>query len=528
MFDVTNFVMRWLFLCNLIRDVAEIQTLPYNPQPPPPIQQVQEAATSPVSCEEEWKDNCLRGILSYPPGSHRVLVMDALRSELVQKLHRSLRDADRTLKYYEQHRRRLSDTNNKALASSSIADLEEDPYLDADLEILRAFEEATLTNTTSSHDRDGNDHRRALLVIRNNGTIDAAEDASNNSQSSIQSYTSLLDEDIGPMPSAEEVRDAQRTIRHVRDYLPQLVSIVLKSPQAFDQNLLDPVEKLRRLIIQRCLADANWGIDLCWLLEAEVGRAWKNLFEHRQQTGKRLIVVLPAEKAAVLAKIGHEKKEAFDFLQDAEQATAYGYTVSMDEELKYHRHLQEMHSGVHQPPAHHTQQTYTDDFGHPPARLPSSLSLRRCSHFGDTMHFIDRLTKISLDLRHVPVVHRHVFLHDNLREMNRRLRRRMATQADVSLDVEDNRGPDDWPHLHDITADMLRYSVHLPLEPSVSILRGSSDRGDPLLLIITDHYCSGSLFPFYFRSLAVGGQDQKLHPAVKASTMEVLSVSSTS
>ena len=37
------------------------------------------------------------------------------------------------------------------------------------------------------------------------------------------------------------------------------------------------------------------------------------------------------------------------------------------------------------------------------------------------------------------------YLQECLKEMNRRLRRRMITRGDVSLDVEDNRGPNDWP-----------------------------------------------------------------------------------
>lgn len=400
--------------------------------------------------------------------------MDALREELVQKLYQSLKDADRTLKYYEQNRRRLS---KDSADSDLIDDGDSDPFLKEDLEMLRALEEAAKSESSiPPQGAQADDHRQAQWVIGNNSTTidDSTEDeeTSNNTQSSSRSYPSLLDEDIGPMPSPEEVRDAQRTIRHVRDYLPQLVSLVLKSPQAFDQNLLDPVQELRHLIIQRCLEDPNWGIDLCWLLEAEVGRTWKNLFEHRQQAGKRLIIVLPAEKAAVLAKIGHERKEAFDFLQDAEQATAYGYTISMDEELKYQRHHQAIQYGAqqqHYPQEQHPQPPQTTDIEHAsPARLPPNLSLRRCRHFGDTMHFIDRLTKISMDLTHVPTIHRHDFLLDSLREMNRRLRRRMVTYADVSLDVEDHRGPYDWPYPHDITADMLRYSVHLPVDPSVS------------------------------------------------------------
>ena len=51
--------------------------------------------------------------------------------------------------------------------------------------------------------------------------------------------------------------------------------------------------------------------------------------------------------------------------------------------------------------------------------------------------------------------------------MNRRLRRRTVTRGDVSLDVEDELGPDDWPKLSDISSSLLRYSVHLPLEPKV-------------------------------------------------------------
>ena len=34
MFDVSTFLMRWLFLSNLVRDVAEVQTLPYQPYQP--------------------------------------------------------------------------------------------------------------------------------------------------------------------------------------------------------------------------------------------------------------------------------------------------------------------------------------------------------------------------------------------------------------------------------------------------------------------------------------------------------------
>lgn len=42
----------------------------------------------------------------------------------------------------------------------------------------------------------------------------------------------------------------------------------------------------------------------------------------------------------------------------------------------------------------------------------------------------------------------------------------MVTRGDVSLDVEDSRGPYDWPQLPEIASDMLQYSVHLPLDPT--------------------------------------------------------------
>merc|ERR1719253_1908098 len=104
MFDVTNFLMRWLFLSNLVRDIAEIQTLPYNPNlpqltpatpnnpydynnagnsdcnSPPPTSSSSSSLPSlstatRVNCEDEWRDQCLRGILSYPPGTQRLLIM---------------------------------------------------------------------------------------------------------------------------------------------------------------------------------------------------------------------------------------------------------------------------------------------------------------------------------------------------------------------------------------------------------------------------------------------------------------------
>uniref|UniRef100_A0A7S4ATB5 PI3K/PI4K catalytic domain-containing protein n=1 Tax=Pseudo-nitzschia australis TaxID=44445 RepID=A0A7S4ATB5_9STRA len=492
MFDVTNFLMRWLFLSNLVRNIAEIQTLPYNPSIPQsshvtPVNYDGQtingnyehmahsdqsslpslSTATNVKCEDVWRDQCLRGILSYPPGSQRLLIMDAMRAELVERLSWSLKEADQTLDNHERSRcRRETEIYRQEEEGSAL---------------YKKLKASSPPKKDSQNDCNGKEEKTVLGPdIDPNVRIKVAEkyDKKSVSLGSTPELTlgdegeetrsdltigDLYDggnereEDKIPEPSADEVNDARNTIRVVRDFLPQLVSVVLKSPPAFDPRLVNPVEKLRSLIVRRCVDDANWGVDMCWLLEAEVGRAWKSLFEHRQQTGRRLIIVLPADKAAVLATIGSGKREAFDLLQDAEQATAFGYTIPFEDNMFYrdphHLHQQQQHY-------------YGQDVPVPPSKkLPSSLSLRRCSHFGDTMHFIDRLTKISLDMRNVPIVHRKDFLHNSLREMNRRLRRRMVTRGDVSIDVEDHRSPDDWPLTSDVTSDMLMYSVHLPLDP---------------------------------------------------------------
>jgi hypothetical protein len=447
----------------------------------------------------------MRGIASYPPGTQRLLILDAMRAELVEQLASSLQQADQTVEEYEKWRRRARELEWRQKQQSMSPDddwgAEEDddnrdPFMDADMEILKAFEQETNSDSDSGDIPPSNQKKelvdscqpkeQAVLVISNNGTIktDIEQNITPSTSYKGKSMQCYLGEDPSqPMISSEQAEDAQRTIRVVRDYLPQLVSVVLKSPLAFDPNLIDPVNKLRLVILRRCVDDANWGVDMCWLLEAEVGRAWKTLFEHRQQTGRRLIVVLPAEKAVVLAKIGSEKREAFDLLQDAEQATAFGYIIPMDKDLFYRgpNSYNLGHSG-----GYHQR--------HESARLPSSLSLRRCSHFGDTMHFIDRLTKVSLDLRRVPRIHRHSYLEASLREMNRRVRRRMVTRGDVSLDVEDHRSPDDWPVITDVTADMLRYSVHLPVDPKVGRLACSLVRFHVLMftdiILLTLNDCS--------------------------------------
>ena len=555
--------MRWLFLSNLIRDIAEIQTLPFQPyQPPPPSPTISTTATTSSQqnnhhhhhyttttaataasayTEEQWRDQCIRGILSYPPGMQRALVMDGLRTELAQQLcHELYRSHDivkkhvaitmmRRRKKKNQSRIRTTTTTTTTTSSSSHPDYEDatavpssgedissiisddddvdddgsdsDPFLDADVEIVRAFEEATGVSAAESGSGSNQKTQKVatLAISKNETTVIDNESSSSSSSSSNNKndHTSTTTPSASSsdnnnnndnIPSPQQVQQAYKTMRDARDYLPQLVSAVLKSPPALDPNLSNPVQRLRQVMLRQCLQDPSWGIELCWLLEAEVGRAWKTLFEHRQQTGRRLIVVLPAEKAAVLAKIGTEKRETFDLLQDAEQATAYGSTSVGEEEEDHQQQQQQevltsmiqqqreaMASSSGHPQHQQTQYHHHHYPHHKPSRLPSSLSLRRCSHFGDTMHFIDRLTKVSMDLRSVPVGQRESYLQENLYEMNRRIRRRMVTKGDVSLDVEDNRSPRDWPQLTDLTMEHLKYSVHLPLVPQTGVWPNGKD-----------------------------------------------------
>lgn len=445
MFDITTFLIRWFFLSSLARDIAEIQTLPTNTyyfQEQPILSQLPRHQQ-----EEMWRDQCIRGILNYPPGTQRLLIMDSLRVELVQRLSHILQDADDTLSRL----RHIVELKSSAPTTMVNERTSDDPYLDSDSDILRHFGEPSINEDGDSVDAAGSHQRKAKLILSQDGTnVETDGDKSDAGNfTGIETLSGISNTTLLPpptVPSQTDIRQAICCSRDIRDYLPQLVSAVLKSPAAFEPHLADPIQRLRRLILRRCQLDPSWGVEICWLLEAEVGRAWKTLFEHRQQTGRRLIVVLPAEKAAVLAKIGTERREAFDLLQDAEQATAYGYISN------------EVDEGI-------TSYHHDDDPSLRLPRLPSSLGLRRCSYFGDSMHFIDRLTKISMDLRQVPAQRREEVLHEQLLELNRRLRRRMVTRADVSLDVEDSRSPYDWPLLADLSLDMLRYSVYFPLVP---------------------------------------------------------------
>ena len=448
MFDVTTFLIRWFFLSNLARDAAELQTLPcqpYSPLPPPPQQHQQQHQHQPQLnplphhhptadnvppvvgvlprhvVEQRWRDDCLRGILSYPPGLQRALVLEALRVELVQRLAKTLRHSSHVLKARRRRRTTTMSTTTSVDASPTLPHEDDDenddidPYRDADVEILQAFG----GGDGRHHHHHHSPQPQATLVLSSDEAAVVLESSSSPSNPDPSSSSSSPPPPIPPPPpSTQDVLQASQHLRDVKEYLPQLVGAVLRAPPPLvddPHHVLssNPIQHLRQALLHQCADDPGFGIDLCWLLEAEVGRTWKTLFEHRQQTGRRLIVVLPAEKAAVLAQIGMEKRGAFDWLQDAEQATAYGFPPTPPMAHNPSPSQQQLLSSSHSflsndnDDDRNMEEGQDDcDDAHPSSRLPSSLSLRRCSHFGDTMHLIDRLSKVSLDLRSVPIAHR--------------------------------------------------------------------------------------------------------------------------
>lgn len=305
----TQFLLRWLYVSNLIEDRVEIFNVAHpiyrHPRAEIAEERQEETEENPILAlerETQWQRDALVGITMYPPGTPRLLALDALRLEITHKLARELSEADETIG-------RSSRARHPARAKG-----ESDP------EVISALREMEVPGVESK--------------------------------------------------GGEKIGGARSLFSEVREYLPQVLAAILRSPVAVSP-ALDPVLALRNLLLLRCFSDPSLGIELCWLLEAEVGRAWKILFEHRQVTGRRLIVVLPAEKALVLGKIGNSKRLAFDLLQDVEQATAFGLC------------------------------------GGTPS-LPAALSSKRCGHFGDSMYFVDSLAKISSNLRDVPCARRQV------------------------------------------------------------------------------------------------------------------------
>jgi len=379
----------------------------------------------------------------YQPGPGRLRALDFMRLSCISSLMKDLEEADSVVRRFNVLRHHA---NLEHLADGINV---VDDSVDADLEAISSWQNVSGAILMGA----GGASEDALMTSGEgkasepllNGTTTSKTNRlankNNNERASSASTTLVLTEE-----ETEKLNQAQALILEAREYLPQLIAALLHSTSALTP-VADPKREFRGMLLRRCLDDPNMGIELCWLLEAEVGRAWKTLFEHKDRTGRRLILVLPNDKARAVAKIGSEKRYAFDLLQDAEMATAFGYVPTANE--YYH------------------QQGVGNRFEPRTTQLPASVSELRCNYFGDCMHFVDRLTQISLDLRMVPVLQRKAHMEDRLRDINRRIRRRMLTNGLTSLDVDDGLGPDDFPQISDIKMDMLRHSVHFPLEPKI-------------------------------------------------------------
>ncbi|KAL7521038.1 hypothetical protein ACHAWX_005732 [Stephanocyclus meneghinianus] len=503
MVQATNFLLRWLFLCRLVDDRAEVQTWPYRPPgyfenrhshahqghshavPPPPPPHPTESERDSTLYDDGmdmpmYRESVIRSLTSHPPGStERLQKLDELRLQTVRDFARRLANADQLVRYSVLTGDSATDAHGDAPDQTPTLDddLDADEFIHSD---LRAF-------LQKEHQQDrGNNlwHRwNAVNAGVDHGTHDnlPTEDLLESIKIKHHSNNPFV-KDKSHQQIQNEISSAHHLLSETRSFLPQLVSTVLHSPPALlPGNTVDPISSLRSLLIRRCQADPSLGIELCWLLEAEVGRKWKALFEHRQQTGKRLILIVQADIAQAIATIGAEKASAFNLLQDAEMATAFGMERTYE-----NKDGGGVANGI---PGYRVASTE----GTSP-RLPKSISDLRCRHFGDSMHFVDRLSQISLDLRRVPPAHRRTHLQERLREMNERLCRRMVTRGRISIDVESSNSQDGQfgyhssyhHHSHpmpqwsedNIREDMIQHSVHFPMEPQSVRWPGGSGDGD--------------------------------------------------
>ena len=544
--QVTNFLLRWLFLCRLVDDRAEVQTWPYrrpgyyehppqqhqqhqsqpqqqyagqhqNNAPPQhqdaphPNQRHQSSPKNTNVLENDddrmdiptYRESVIRTLTSYPPGSSdRLQKLEELRLLVVHDFASRLVKADEVIRWGAvmkgQHITDDADKDGTLQEEGSIIrdydgggggrDDMFDSRLDADTSIQDEFQQfMQQEHSYQPHQHYGekpNLWQRLHLFGHHEDVTDGEEDSILSSPSTLSKNNPL--EGLTPEQVEQSLVSAHKLLSETRSFLPQLVSTVLHSPPALIDTTnnpnnspssslsSDPISSLRSLLIHRCQTSPSLGIELCWLLEAEVGRKWKALFEHRQQTGKRLILIVQADIAAAIATIGAEKASAFNLLQDAEMATAFG--VERDLNQEQYQHPMDHH---HQYPHPSSSATAAGMESH--AKPPQSISDLRCRHFGDSMHFVDRLTQISLDLRHVPPIHRQSHLQLRLAELNRRLCRRMISRGQVSIDVEDNM-MDQHPHYNNghqqyqqqqnqwreenVREDMIQHSVHFPMDPA--------------------------------------------------------------
>jgi hypothetical protein len=425
-----------------------------------------------------YRESVIRSLTSYPPGSfERLQRLEELRLQTVREFAERLVHADEVIRWSA-----LGGQQQKTDSASAAIDVDgaaEKPiiYDDGMQYIDKTIQDDFQNFIQQQHASHGITHhgmRQSNLwnrwqFLRGHKGDEAEHGISTDEETNrlVESESHNPLKSLTPEQTEVTIAAAHKLLAEAREFLPQLVSTVLHSPPSLlPENVSpDPISSLRSLLIHRCQTNPSLGIALCWLLEAEVGRKWKALFEHRQQTGKRLILIVQADIAAAIATIGAEKASAFNLLQDAEMATAFGMERRYEDVMGHNGH-----QGYHHP---QQQQLFSDSSSaaasyRPP---PRSISDLRCRHFGDSMHFVDQLTQISLDLRHVPPVHRQSHLQQRLMELNRRLCRRMVTRGRISIDVEDlmdsHYGPASVPQWSEenVREDMIRHSVHFPMEP---------------------------------------------------------------
>lgn len=585
MVQATNFLLRWLFLCRLVDDRAEVQTWPYRrpgyyehppphphqPQPPPSSQQqqhyqCQQGEDLPLPQQQQqhpqhpyppqaqqphprhphntveshhpppqdhdpppplehdvhddadnmdiptYRESIIQSLTSYPPGStERLQRLEELRLQTVHEFARRLVHADGVIRWAQagddegggdgggvvnEKEERGIRGDEAASATTSAVNNGDGGFDDADASIhedLKLFLQREQQHQDTHQQSNIWKHGWDLLRGRHEeGQGEDAADEGHHSAAAADTHNPLRHQT--PDQVQTSLATAYRLLAETRQFLPQLVSTVLHSPPPLlpgappshhrrpdGHRDRDPIAALRALLLRRCRTTPSLGLELCWLLEAEVGREWKALFEHRQRTGRRLVLVVREDIAAAIASVGAEKASAFNLLQDAEVATAFGTA----------RRHEDPGAGAGPgfgpgsvPAAVDWEAAAAPSSSGPPPRAISDL---RCRHYGDAMHFVDRLTQVSLDLRRVPQgVHRQTALGARLTELNRRLCRRMVTRGRISIDAEDaalggggpgappyQQPPPPWSE-ENVREDMISHSVHFPFEPQSVVWPGDA------------------------------------------------------
>ncbi|KAL7538463.1 hypothetical protein ACHAXR_008573 [Thalassiosira sp. AJA248-18] len=391
MVQVTNFLLRWLFLCRLVDDRAEVQTWPYrrpgyydhppsssaqqHHEPPPPPQhhppnspqQQQHHSQQPPSHTTTttpqkrssniiinddndnmdiptYRESVIRSLTSYPPGSsERLHRLEELRLEVVREFAQRLVHADEVIRWgallggnHEQQQQQQQHANNNVdlkenenvhdeIMKEGSGGNDNDGMFDSRLDVVDAsiqddFQQFMQQEHSILSQEGGKQHHHHSNLWKrwhflrghhehdDNAAITDDESSLSSSSSSKQHHHNPLQHQT-PTQITTSLTTAHKLLTETREFLPQLVSTVLHSPPALlpETLLPDPISSLRSLLIHRCQTTPSLGIELCWLLEAEVGRKWKALFEHRQQTGKRLILIVQADIAAAIATIVHRQ-----------------------------------------------------------------------------------------------------------------------------------------------------------------------------------------------------------------------------